>query len=161
MESISGSNVGARTFLEDGSGQPIVPFSVWESIEWSAIKEENSAFRQKFPKLWTSVAHSFLQQIAQNKKWAHPKASTLPRICKVEMQQASLLHYSAQPQTGGILRFALRHFSSEPFDSRRCRTLPSARSVFTVPCVVTLPSSCRCSARWSWSRRLIAMAGWL
>ena len=26
-----------------------------------------SAFRQKFPKLWTSVAHSFLQQIAQNK----------------------------------------------------------------------------------------------
>ena len=26
-----------------------------------------SAFRQKFPKLWTSVAHSFLQQIAQYK----------------------------------------------------------------------------------------------
>ena len=26
-----------------------------------------SAFRQKFPKLWTSAAHSFLEQIAQNK----------------------------------------------------------------------------------------------
>ena len=66
-----------------------------------------SAFRQKFPKLWTSVAHSFLQQIAQNKNWAHPKATTLPRICKVEMQQASLLYYSAKPQSGGIWGCAL------------------------------------------------------
>ena len=39
---------------------------------------------------------------AQNKKWAHPKVTTLPRICKVEMQHASLLYYSAQPQSGGI-----------------------------------------------------------
>ena len=78
-----------------------------------------SAFRQKFPKLWTSVAHSFLQQIAQNKNWAHPKATTLPRICKVEMQQASLLYYSAKPQSGGILGCAQRHCTSEPFDSRR------------------------------------------
>ena len=66
-----------------------------------------SAFRQKFPKLWTSVAHSFLQQIAQNKNWAHPNATTLPRICKVEMQQAPLLYYSAKPQSGGILGCAL------------------------------------------------------
>ena len=81
-----------------------------------------SAFRQKFPKLWTSVAHSFLQQIAQNKNWAHPKATTLPRICKIEMQQASLLYYSAKPQSGGILGCALvgqRHCTSEPLDSRR------------------------------------------
>ena len=68
---------------------------------------EYSAFRQKFPKLWTSVAHSFLEQIAQNKNWAYPKATTLPRICKVEMQQASLLYYSAKPQSGGILGCAL------------------------------------------------------
>ena len=71
------------------------------------IDPEYCAFRQKFPKLWTSVAHSFLQQIAQNKNWAHPKATTLPRICKVEMQQASLLYYSAKPQSGGILGCAL------------------------------------------------------
>ena len=32
---------------------------------------------------------------------------TLPRICKVEMQQASLLYYSAKPQSGGILGCAL------------------------------------------------------
>ena len=72
-----------------------------------ARKTVYSAFRQKFPKLWTSVAHSFLQQIAQNKNWAHPKATTLPRICKVEMQQASLLYYSAKPQSGGIWGCAL------------------------------------------------------
>ena len=81
--------------------------------------QEYSAFRQKFPKLWTSVAHSFLQQIAQNKNWAHPKANTLPRICKVEMQQASLLDYSAKPQSGGIWGCTQRHCTSEPFDSRR------------------------------------------
>ena len=69
--------------------------------------EDYSAFRQKFPKLWTSVAHSFLQQIAQNKNWAHPKATTLPQICTVEMQQASLLYYSAKPQSGGIWGCAL------------------------------------------------------
>ena len=78
-----------------------------------------SAFRQTFPKLWTSVAHSFLQQIAQNKNWAHPKATTSPRICKVEMQRASLLYYSAKPQSGRIWGCALRHCTSEPFDSRR------------------------------------------
>ena len=78
-----------------------------------------SAFWQKFPKLWTSVAHSFLHQIAQNKNWAHPKATTLPRICKVEMEQASLLYYSAKPQSGGISGCALRRCTSEPFDSRR------------------------------------------
>ena len=85
----------------------------------SRVEKPYSAFRQKFPKLWTSVAHSFLQQIAQNKNWAHPKATTLPRICKVEMQQASLLYYSAKPQSGGILGCAQRHCTSEPFDSRR------------------------------------------
>ena len=35
------------------------------------------------------------------------------------MQQASLLYYSAKPQSGGILGCALRHCTSEPFDSRR------------------------------------------
>ena len=39
-----------------------------------------SAFRQKFPKLLPSAAHSFLQQIAQNKNWANPKDTTLARI---------------------------------------------------------------------------------
>ena len=106
----------------------------------SVLKIPYSAFRQKFPKLWTSEAHSFLQQIIQNKNWAHPKATTLPRICKVEMQQASLLYYSAKPQSGGILGCALRHCTSEPFDSRRfveaCRAY---RSVLTVR-VVRPPS---------------------
>ena len=78
-----------------------------------------SAFRQKIPKLWTSVAHSFLHQIAQNKSWAHPKATTLPRIYKVEMECASLLFSLAKPQSGGILGCDLRHCTSEPFDSRR------------------------------------------
>ena len=73
----------------------------------------------KFPKLWTSVAHSFLHQIAQNKSWAHPKATTLPRIYTVEMECASLLFYLAKPQPGGILGCDLRHCTSEPFDSRR------------------------------------------
>ena len=88
-----------------------------------------SAFRQKFPKLWTSVAHSFLQQIAQNKNWAHLKATTLPRICKVEMQQASLLFYSAIPQSGGILGCALVCPTSLYVRTIRfptfCRSLPS------------------------------------
>ena len=74
---------------------------------------------KKFPKLWTNVAHSFLQQIAQNKNWAHPKANTLPRIYKVEMEPASLLFYLAKPQSGGIWGCDLRHCTSEPFDSRR------------------------------------------
>ena len=81
-----------------------------------------SAFRQTFHKLWTCVADSFLQQIAQNKSWAHPKATSLSRIYKVEMQQASLLYDEAKPQ-------------SEPFDSRRfaedCRAY-GAYSKFTV-----------------------------
>ena len=50
--------------------------------------------------------HSFLLQITQNKSWAHPKAISLSRIYKVEMQQASLLYDEAKPQ-------------SEPLDSRR------------------------------------------
>ena len=35
------------------------------------------------------------------------RATTYPRICKVEMQQASLLYYSAKPQSGGIWGCAL------------------------------------------------------
>ena len=101
--------------------------------------ESYSAFRQKFLKLWTSVAHSFLHQIAQNKNWAHPKTSTLPRICKVEMEQASLLYHSAKPKPGGFWGRALRHCTSEPFDSRRF-VEASERTERTVPCTVTLPS---------------------
>ena len=76
----------------------------------------------KFPKLWTSVAHSFLQQIAQNKNWAHPKATTLPRICKVEMQQASLLYYSAKslPSVGAYSQYPARS------DCRRSADVPRA-----------------------------------
>ena len=103
-----------------------------------------SAFRQKLPKLWTSVAHSFLQQIAQNKSWAHPKATSSPRIYKVEMEHASLLFYLAKPQSGGVLGCDLCHCTSEPFDFRpfQCWSLPSVdlRSVLTVPCVVKLLS---------------------
>ena len=106
-----------------------------------------SAFRQKFPKLWTSVAHSFLQQIAQNKNWAHPKATTLPRICKVEMQQASLLYYSAKPQSGGILRRALVCPTSLYVRTIRfptfCRSLPSVGAYSQYPawsgCRVVVP----------------------
>ena len=96
-----------------------------------------SAFRQKFPKVWTSVAHSFLQQIAQNKNWAHPKANTLPRICKVEMQQASLLYYSAKPQSGGILGCALVCPTSLYVRTIRfptfCRSLPSVGAYSQYP----------------------------
>ena len=74
---------------------------------------------KNFQKLWTSVAHSFLQQIAQNKNWAHPKATALHRIYKVEMEHASLLFYLAKPQSWGILGCDLRHCTSEPFDFRR------------------------------------------
>ena len=111
------------------------------------ISNEYSAFRQKFPKLWTSVAHSFLQQIAQNKNWALPKATTLPRICKVEMQQASLLYYSAKPQSGGILGCALvcptsllyvRTIRFPTF----CRSLPSVGAYSQYPAW----SCCRRSA---------------
>ena len=55
------------------------------------------------------------------------------------MQQASLLYYSAKPQSGGILGVpwcAQRHCTSEPFDSRRLSKLAERRSVLTVPCVV-------------------------
>ena len=109
-------------------------------------EREYSAFRQKFPKLWTSVAHSFLQQIAQNKNWAHPKATTLPRICKVEMQQASLLYYSAKPQSGGILRCALVCPASLYVRTIRfptfCRSLPSVGAYSQYPAW----SGCRRSA---------------
>ena len=98
---------------------------------------EYSAFRQKFPKLWTSVAHSFLQQITQNKNWAHPKVTTLPRICKVEMQQASLLYYSAKPQSGGILGCALVCRTSLYVRTIRfptfCRSFPSVGAYSQYP----------------------------
>ena len=65
-------------------------------IRWGVSSPSSySAFRQKLPKLWTVVAHSFLQQHAQNESWAHPKATTLPRIYKVETEHAPLLFYSA------------------------------------------------------------------
>ena len=103
---------------------------------WSLRHEQEtySAFRQKFPKLWTSVAHSFLQQIAQNKNWADPKANTLPRICKVEMQQASLLCYSAKTPIWGHLGVCptslyVRTIRFPTF----CRSLPSVRSVSQYP----------------------------
>ena len=93
-----------------------------------------SAIRQKFSKLWTSVAHSFLQQIAQNKNRAHPKANTLPRICKVEMQQASLLYYSAKLQSGGIwgvcpTSLYVRTIRFPTF----CRSLPSVGAYSQYP----------------------------
>ena len=112
------------------------------------VHHSYSAFRQKFPKLWTSVAHSFLQQIAQNKNWAHPKATTLPRICKVEMprQQASLLYYSAKPQSGGILVCALVCPTSLYVRTIRfptfCRSLPSVGAYSQYPAW----SGCRRSA---------------
>ena len=113
------------------------------SLQGAMLTNAYSAFRQKFPKLWTSVAHSFLHQIAQNKSWAHPKATTLPRIYKVEMECASLLFYLAKPQSGGILGCDLRHCTSEPFDSRRfveaCRAY-GAYSQYTV-----WSRCCRCA----------------
>ena len=119
-------------------------FSVRPNRTWS--RRRYSAFRQKFPILWTSVAHSFLQQIAQNKNWAHPKATTLPRICKVEMQQASLLCYSAKPQSGGILGCALVCPTSLYVRTIRfptfCRSLPSVGAYSQYPAW----SGCRRSA---------------
>ena len=117
-----------------------------ERQSWRKRDSLYSAFRQKFPKLWTSVAHSFLQQIAQKKNWAHPKATTLPRICKVEMQQASLLYYSAKPQSGGILGCALVCPTSLYVRTIRfptfCRSLPSVGAYSQYPAW----SGCRRSA---------------
>ena len=77
---------------------------IFSTLEWASC----CAFRQKVPKLWTSVVHSILQQIAQNKNWAHPKAtSNLTRIYKVETQHASLLYLSAKPQSGDILGYSI------------------------------------------------------
>ena len=139
------SFVSAEKNLWAGSGHrrrcwgdflsPFFSMTTWQSIEQSGTSrrlEGYSAFRQKFPKLWTSVAHSFFQQIAQNKNWAHPKATTLPRICKVEMQQASLLYYSAKPQSGGIFGCALVCPTSLYVRTIRfptfCRSLPSVEA---------------------------------
>ena len=122
------------------------PWQKGTKLQVVELLEEYSAFRQKFPKLWTSVAHSFLQQIAQNKNWAHPKATTLPRICKVEMQQASLLYYSAKPQSGGILGCALVCPTSLYVRTIRfptfCRSLPSVGAYSQYPAW----SGCRRSA---------------
>ena len=90
-----------------------------------------SAIRQKFPTLWTSVAHSFLQQIAQNKSWAHPKAITLPRIYKVEMEHASLLFHLAKPQSGGVLGCATSLYVRTIRFPTFCWSLPSVRSVLS------------------------------
>ena len=121
-----------------------IPLSLWTTH--FPVTCWYSAFRQKFPKLWTSVAHSFLQQIAQNKNWAHPKATTLPRICKVEMQQASLLYCSAKPQSGGILGCALVCPTSLYVRNIRfptfCRSLPSVGPYSQYPAW----SGCRRSA---------------
>ena len=88
--------------------------TVAESGQWFTVHSG-----KKISKTLDKRSTLILQQIAQNKNWAHPKTNTLPRICKAEMQQASLLYYSAKPQSGGILGCALRHCTSEPFDSRR------------------------------------------
>ena len=53
--------------LSDGSSGDQSDSSSRTLSESSSAESEYSAFRQKFPKLWTSAAHSFLEQIAQNK----------------------------------------------------------------------------------------------
>ena len=122
------------------------------------LRKGYSAFRQKFPKLWTSVAHSFLQQIAGNKSWAHPKATTLPRIYKVDMEHASFLFYLAKPQSGGVLGCDLRHCTSEPFDFWCCVEACWAYGAYS-----QYPAWSRCCRSAdvlraaSWSRRLIAL----
>ena len=71
---------------------------------------------------------------------------TLPRICKVEMQQASLLYYSAKPQSGGILGCALVCPTSLYVRTIRfptfCRSLPSVGAYSQNPAW----SGCRRSA---------------
>ena len=114
-----------RSFWESGTGLSRClnldksPSRNFALLGQSQARYGYSAFRQKFPKLWTSVVHSFLQQIAQNKSWAHPKATTLPRIYKVEMEHALLFFCLAKPQSGGVLGCDLRHCTSEPFNFRR------------------------------------------
>ena len=91
-----------------------------------------SAFRQIFPKLWTSVAHSFLQQIAQNKSWAHPKAPTLPRIYKVEMEHAFFaLLFSKIPIWGHFGLWPMSLYVRTIRFPTFCWSLPSVRSVLT------------------------------
>ena len=59
------------------------------------------------------------------------------------MQQASLLYYSAKPQSGGILGCAQRHCTSEPFDSRRfveaCRASERTHSTLRGQAAVVVP----------------------
>ena len=120
----------------------------WVATIWSRLRSPvfihgyYSAFRQKFPKLWTSVVRSFLQQIVQNKSWAHPKSATLPRIYKVEMEHASLLFYLAKPQSGGVLvvTYVIVRQNHSISDVLLQLAERSLRSVLTVPCVVMLLS---------------------
>ena len=88
--------------------------ALWLSPTYRHNRCEIQCIQEKVPKLWTSAAHSFLQQIAQAKNWAHTKDTTLN--FKVETQHISLLSWLAKPQAGGILG-VLRHCTSEPFDS--------------------------------------------
>ena len=65
------------------------------------------------------------------------------------MQQASLLYYSAKPQSGGILGCALRHCTSEPtFSLSKIRFPPFSRSLASVKTYSQYPawSHCRRSA---------------
>ena len=77
------------------------------------------------------------------------------------MEHASLLFYLVKPQSGGVLGCDLRHCTSEPFDFWRCVEACRAYGAYSQYLwVVTLLSQCRCSARWSRSRRLITLAAW-
>ena len=61
-------------------------------------------------------------------------------ICKAEMQQASLLYYSAKAQSGafGGVPYVIVHQNHSIPDV--LSKLAERRSVLTVPCVVTLLS---------------------
>ena len=61
-----------------------------------------SAFRQKFPKLWTSIAHSFLQQLAQNKNWAHPKLLPYPEFAKWKCSKLRCSIIQQNPNLGAF-----------------------------------------------------------
>ena len=113
---------------------------VWNSLFSTVHSGKN------FQNFGEALHTHFCRKIAQNKNWAHPKATTLPRICKVEMQQASLLYYSAKPQSGGILGCALVCPTSLYVRTIRfptfCRSLPSVGAYSQYPAW----SGCRRSA---------------
>ena len=120
----------------------------WSEGRWPVTSQDTSVFAVRARAGWLAVqciqakisktldkrSTLIFAANAQNTNWAHPKANILPRICKVEMQQPSLLYYLSKPQSGGILGVcsASLYVRTIRFPTF-CRSLPTVRSVSQYP----------------------------